>query len=102
MLKNMRPKVIRYETDLVLVASCPIQWQAPRLESFVQGLRERVCDVPLFWIFPNLEGQRNPKWPAKLKHPNDSYLTASVKTVRVVGEKCGNWFKCSVRPRIQY
>jgi len=38
MLKNMRPKVIRYETDLVLVASCPIQWQAPRLESFVQGL----------------------------------------------------------------
>jgi len=51
----------------------------------------------LFWIFPNLEGQRNPKWPAKLKHPIDSYLRASVKTVRVVGEKYGSWFKCSAR-----
>jgi len=40
----------------------------------------------LFWIFPNLVKQRNPKWLAKLKHLNDSYLRASVRTVRVVGE----------------
>ena len=51
----------------------------------------------LFWIFPNLVGQRIPKWPAKLKHPIDSYLRASVKTVRVVQERCGSWSKCSAR-----
>ena len=61
-----------------------------------------VATIFLFWIFPNLRRQRNPKWPAKLKHPNDSYLRVSVETVHVVGEKYGNWSKCSARPRIQY
>jgi len=60
-------------------------------------LPEPKQEVLVFWIFPNLEEQRNPKWPAKLKHPNDSYLRASVKTVRVVGERCGSWLKCSAR-----
>jgi len=46
----------------------------------------------LFWIFPNLDGQRNPKWPAKPRHPNDSYLRAFMRTVRVVGKKGGSWF----------
>ena len=53
------------------------------------GLRNKR----LFWIIqdgcilviPKSQRQRNPKWPAKLMHPNDSYLRASVKTVRVVG-----------------
>jgi len=46
----------------------------------------------IFWIFPNLDGQRNPKWPAKPRNPNDSYLRAFIRTVRVVGKKGGSWF----------
>ena len=38
-------------------------------------------------VIPKSQRQRKPKWPAKFMHPNDSYLRASVKTVRVVGGK---------------
>jgi len=38
-------------------------------------------------VIPKSLRQRKPKWPAKLMHPNDSYLKASVKTMRVVRGK---------------
>jgi len=36
----------------------------------------------IFWIFLNRGGQRNPKWPAKPRHLNDSHLRAFVRTLR--------------------
>jgi len=38
--------------------------------------------VILFWIFPNLDGQRNPKWPAMPKHLLTLNLRAFVRTLR--------------------
>ena len=58
-----------------------IRSMPPSMNHSILVTRFRILAIP------KSQRQRKPKWPAKLMHPNDSYLRASVKTVRVVGGK---------------